>query len=54
MELCNLEILSQIKTIYLDDFEPRIKNIYFKIACDVNPVLYGVNGSSFTFCKQKG
>ncbi|MDE4996892.1 glycerate kinase, partial [Francisella tularensis subsp. holarctica] len=35
IELCNLEILSQIKTINLYDFEPRIKNINFKIACDV-------------------
>ncbi|MDE4961665.1 glycerate kinase, partial [Francisella tularensis] len=39
IELCNLENLSQIKTITLDDFEPRIKNINFKIACDVNNVL---------------
>ncbi|MDE5009045.1 glycerate kinase, partial [Francisella tularensis] len=46
--------LSQRKTIHLDDFEPRIKNIHFKIACDVNHVLYGVNGATFTFGKQKG
>ncbi|MDE5002693.1 glycerate kinase, partial [Francisella tularensis] len=39
IEICNLENLSQIKTINLDDFEPRIKNIIFKIACDVNNVL---------------
>ncbi|AJI45169.1 glycerate kinase [Francisella tularensis subsp. novicida] len=54
IELCNLENLSQIKTINLDDFDPRIKNINFKIACDVNNVLYGVNGATFTFGKQKG
>ncbi|OIN84683.1 glycerate kinase [Francisella sp. TX07-6608] len=54
IELCNLENLSQIKTINLDDFDPRIKNINFKIACDVNNGLYGVNGATFTFGKQKG
>lgn len=52
IKLCNLENLSQIKTINLDDFEPRIKNINFKIACDVNNVLYGVNGATFTLVNK--
>ncbi|MDE4957634.1 glycerate kinase [Francisella tularensis subsp. holarctica] len=30
-----------------------MKNINFKIAFDVNNVLYGVNGATFTFGKQK-
>ncbi|API86512.1 glycerate kinase [Francisella uliginis] len=46
--------LSDIKNINLSNFDNRIKDCSFKIACDVNNVLFGKTGATHTFGKQKG
>lgn len=46
--------LSQIVDISIANINPKIYNTTFKIACDVDNVLTGSNGSCYTFAKQKG
>ena len=40
----------------IDDSEvnPKLKDVTFKIACDVTNPLYGNNGAAFVYAKQKG
>jgi glycerate kinase len=51
---CCPDNLSSIKSIDLSDFDNRIKDSEFNIACDVNNILCGKNGATHTFGKQKG
>lgn len=51
---CYPKNISEIKTINLDSFDNRIKESSFKIACDVNNILCGKSGATYTFGKQKG
>lgn len=46
--------LSQI--VYIDDtqIQSGLKDITFKIACDVTNPLYGENGAAYVYAKQKG
>ncbi len=46
--------LSKITTIVDTDVIPELYNVDFKIACDVNNPLYGVNGAAKIYAKQKG
>ncbi|WP_150467685.1 glycerate kinase [Francisella sp. SYW-9] len=51
---CCPDNLSSIESIDLSDFDSRIKDSEFNIACDVNNILCGKNGATHTFGKQKG
>lgn len=46
--------LSQIVTIDDSQVNKELKNVTFKIACDVTNPLYGKNGSAYVYAKQKG
>ena len=46
--------LGKLKTIDLNNFDPRLKNIIIEVACDVNNPLCGDNGASNVFGPQKG
>lgn len=46
--------LSQIVTIYDSQVSKELKNVTFKIACDVTNPLYGKNGAAYVFAQQKG
>jgi len=46
--------LSAIKTIITSFVDNRLKDIIFKIACDVTNPLYGKNGAAYVYAKQKG
>jgi len=46
-----LKNLFKIDTNEIDD---RIKDCDFKVACDVNNVLCGINGAAYVYAKQKG
>lgn len=46
--------LSSIVAIDDSQVDKRLKNIIFKIACDVTNPLYGKNGAAFVYAKQKG
>lgn len=46
--------LISIKTIDLSNFEKRLLECQFTIACDVNNPLYGFNGAAYVYATQKG
>lgn len=46
--------LSQIVTIYDSQVSKELKNVTFKIACDVTNPLYGKNGAAYVYAQQKG
>ncbi|MCX8956846.1 glycerate kinase [Erwinia psidii] len=46
--------LAHLATIDMGDFDPRIKNCRFEIACDVTNPLLGEKGASAVFGPQKG
>ena len=46
--------LDKLEEIDLSNFDPRIKDITVKVACDVNNPLTGENGASRIFGPQKG
>ncbi|QQZ08424.1 glycerate kinase [Heyndrickxia vini] len=46
--------LSDLKTIDISQMDPRLSNIQFIVACDVDNPLTGANGASAIFGPQKG
>lgn len=46
--------LKDIKTIDLKNLKDKFKNIQIEVACDVDNILCGKKGASYTFAKQKG
>lgn len=46
--------LSQIKSIDDTHANKDLKNVIFKIACDVTNPLYGKNGAAYVYAQQKG
>lgn len=46
--------LSQVETIDDSGIHPGLKDIEFKVACDVNNPLYGPDGAAHVYGKQKG
>ncbi len=46
--------LDQLHTINLTNFDKRISNCHFTVACDVTNPLTGPNGASFVYGTQKG
>lgn len=48
------QALSKIETIDISKLDPLIKKAKFNLLSDVNNVLYGKNGASYVFAKQKG
>ncbi len=46
--------LDKVKKIDISNLDPSLKNIEFKVACDVDNPLTGRNGATHTFAKQKG
>ncbi|WP_430933207.1 glycerate kinase [Saccharicrinis sp. 156] len=45
-----------IKLVKIDSsrVNPRIKNVNFDVACDVDNTLFGINGAAYTYAPQKG
>lgn len=48
------EQLAQIATISTEKLDPRLANVVFEVACDVNNPLCGERGASAVFGPQKG
>lgn len=48
------ENLSKIKSIDNANVDKRLKQVDFKVACDVTNPLYGKNGAAFVYASQKG
>ncbi len=48
------EALSQIASISIENLEPRLAEVEFEVACDVNNLLCGELGASAVFGPQKG
>lgn len=46
--------LSKITKIEIDNINKKLKNATFTIICDVNNPLYGSNGATYIYSKQKG
>lgn len=46
--------LSKIVSIDESKINPKLKQIDFRIACDVTNPLYGKNGAAYVYAKQKG
>jgi glycerate kinase len=46
--------LSQVESIDDSGIHPGLKDIEFKVACDVNNPLYGPHGAAYVYGKQKG
>ena len=46
--------LSEIATIDDSRINKNLKNVTFKIACDITNPLYGKNGAAYVYAKQKG
>lgn len=46
--------LSKIKAINDSQANKLLKNVKFKIACDVTNTLYGKNGAAYVYAEQKG
>lgn len=46
--------LQSIRKIDTTDVHPALKDCMFKVACDVNNPLYGLNGAAYIFGSQKG
>lgn len=46
--------LIHINTISLDTKKNQIKEVKFKVACDVTNPLFGKNGAAFVYAEQKG
>jgi glycerate kinase len=46
--------LSKIDSIITSNVHPKLKDISFKIACDVTNPLYGSNGAAHVYAEQKG
>lgn len=46
--------LNKIRSIDLANFDKRVKDVKFEVACDVTNPLTGKNGASYIFAKQKG
>lgn len=46
--------LGKLQTISLDNLDPRLKEIVFEVACDVDNPLVGKRGASAIFGPQKG
>lgn len=46
--------LSAIKKIDASKVHPRLKEVTFKLACDVSNPLYGPNGAAHVYSRQKG
>ncbi len=60
LDQCNVEVglgggeLQSIRKIVATDRHPELKNCTFKVACDVNNLLYGPTGATYVFGPQKG
>tara|TARA_B100000676_G_C18040449_1_gene824572 strand:+ start:453 stop:1601 length:1149 start_codon:yes stop_codon:yes gene_type:complete len=50
----NVSNFSNIKKINLDNFDTRLKDIKFEVACDVTNKLCGNEGASYIYGPQKG
>ncbi len=48
------ENLAQVAKIDISNVLPEIKNVMFKVACDVNNPLYGKDGAAYVYAPQKG
>ncbi len=48
------EDLINISSIDSSNINPKLKEIKFEIACDVNNPLYGLNGAAYIYAPQKG
>ncbi|WP_299676037.1 glycerate kinase [uncultured Tenacibaculum sp.] len=48
------ENLNEIEKVSSKNIHPKLQNTTFKIACDVTNPLYGPNGASHVYAKQKG
>ncbi|MGE6661728.1 glycerate kinase [Pseudomonas sp. NPDC077408] len=46
--------LAALSTIELDGLDPRLADVRFELAADVDNPLCGANGASYTFGRQKG
>ncbi|WP_431133584.1 glycerate kinase [Psychroserpens mesophilus] len=46
--------LSDIVTINVAKVNPKLKDVKFRVACDVSNPLYGKNGAAYIYAKQKG
>lgn len=46
--------LSDIATINADKVNPKLKDVKFRVACDVSNPLYGKQGAAYIYAKQKG
>ena len=46
--------LSKIERIDLRNLDPRVKNVNWVIACDVQNIITGPRGAAHTYAKQKG
>ncbi len=46
--------LSKIHTINAREAHPRIKEVHFKVACDVTNPFYGAHGAAYIYARQKG
>lgn len=51
---CNGAGLAHIVSIKTDKVLPELQGCKFKVACDVNNPLYGLNGATYVFGPQKG
>ncbi len=48
------ENLIHINTISNDNKKPQLKEVKFKVACDVTNPLFGKNGAAYVYAEQKG
>ena len=48
------QYIKEIKSIDISNLDKRLSKIKFKVACDVNTILCGKNGATYTFGSQKG
>ena len=53
-EICYAKDMQKIVKIDKSNILEELKDCYFKVACDVNNPLYGKNGASYVYAKQKG
>ena len=53
LDMCGMN-LALIDRIDVSLMNPKLKNVKFRVACDVTNPLCGENGASYTFARQKG
>ncbi|NJX15354.1 glycerate kinase [Tamlana crocina] len=46
--------LSKIASIDITAVHPKLRDVHFKVACDVSNPLYGKNGAAYVYAPQKG